>query len=274
MTNPFYDTFSNPHVILPVIHVCSDDQAVEQTQLAKSCGADGVFLIGHNSQYKAPNLLPLVQKVRHEVPDFWVGANFLDLSLSHLFNTSGDEDHQKALQGLGEKATPSQKAAAIQRIVNQKIDLQRVSGIWTDNANPQDGPRPPNRITWAAEINARIRSQRWPGIYFGGFAFKYQPQPDHLEKEARYVAGFVDVVTTSGDGTAQSASIGKIIQIREAIGPLKPLAIASGVTPENVEIYLPHANAFLVASGISLDWHNFSESKMKSLVDRVRAFES
>lgn len=47
----------------------------------------------------------------------------------------------------------------------------------------------------------------------------------------------------------------KIATMKKAIGD-KPLAIASGITLENVENYLPYTEYFLVATGIS---HTFNE---------------
>ena len=55
---------------------------------------------------------------------------------------------------------------------------------------------------------------------------------------ARNAMPYMDVVTTSGPGTGKAAAPEKIRTIRQAIGD-KPLAIASGVTPENVPDYLP-----------------------------------
>lgn len=44
----------------------------------------------------------------------------------------------------------------------------------------------------------------------------------------------LDVVTTSGPATASPADLTKLAHIRETIGPTKTLALASGVSAENV----------------------------------------
>ena len=53
-----------------------------------------------------------------------------------------------------------------------------------------------------------------------------------------------------------------------------PLAIASGITPENVEEYLPYADSLLVATGISNGFTELDPLRVRSLVERVRAFGS
>lgn len=49
----------------------------------------------------------------------------------------------------------------------------------------------------------------------------------------------------------------------------KPIALASGVTPENVDAYLPFVDAYLVATGISLDFEHLDASRTRALVERV-----
>ena len=61
----------------------------------------------------------------------------------------------------------------------------------------------------------------------------------------------------------------QIQQIRAAIGP-HPLAIASGLTPENIAAYLPYANYFLVATGISRSFDSFDPARARAFVQRVR----
>ncbi len=51
-----------------------------------------------------------------------------------------------------------------------------------------------------------------------------------------------------------------------------PLAIASGVTPENVSDYLDIADCFLVATGISRNFSELDAEKLRRLLDRVRSF--
>ena len=53
-----------------------------------------------------------------------------------------------------------------------------------------------------------------------------------------------------------------------------PLAIASGVTPDNVNDYLPYINAFLVSTGISKDFHNLDLEKTKELMEKIKNYHN
>ena len=50
-----------------------------------------------------------------------------------------------------------------------------------------------------------------------------------------------------------------------------PLAIASGITPENVADYLPFADCFLVATGISTRIEELDAHRTRALIQAVRA---
>jgi predicted TIM-barrel enzyme len=80
---------------------------------------------------------------------------------------------------------------------------------------------------------------------------------------------FMDVVTTSGVGTGHAAEIDKIQGMKQALGDF-PLAIASGIKPANVTDYLPHADCFLVATGISKSFDQLDPAAVGSLVSRIR----
>lgn len=61
-----------------------------------------------------------------------------------------------------------------------------------------------------------------------------------------------------------------IQRMKQALGDT-PLAIASGITPENVADYLPHADSFLVATGISRSFTELDPVRVQALVDQVRS---
>jgi hypothetical protein len=107
-----------------------------------------------------------------------------------------------------------------------------ISGVWADNAEI-DEPRHDQQH--AARILEARRESGWHGLYFGGVAFKHQREVSDLERAARTAAEYMEVVTTSGPGTGRSASREKIAALREGLADA-PLAIASGITPENVSI--------------------------------------
>ncbi len=110
-------------------------------------------------------------------------------------------------------------------------------------------------------------------LYFGGAAFKYgRPVANsNLGAVAREAAQKgADVVTTSGPGTGQAPTAEKIKAMSEALEG-HPLAIASGITPENVDPFLPYAQAFLVATGIEKEFGEFDADRLKKLADKIHA---
>jgi len=226
-------SLKNKHMIYPVIHVKSEEQAIRNTKIAKDAKCDGVFLINH--KITSEELLVIHAKVAQEFPKWWIGINCLGMSNIEIC----------------ELATPE------------------ISGIWTDNAliNTDSEVRP-----IAALCQQILKQKEWKGIYFGGVAFKYQPPIEDLEKACRIAMKYIDVITTSGPGTAQAAKVNKIQRMKGALGEW-PLAIASGITPNNVEDYLDKADCFLVASGISKTWAELDEALVKQLVEKIRDYE-
>ncbi|MGD2215749.1 MAG: BtpA/SgcQ family protein [Gemmatimonadales bacterium] len=231
MAAEFRRVFSRRHVVLPVVHVESEQQARRNTDLARQAGADGVFLINHFSDCE--DLLAIHRKVCEDHPDWWVGVNCLDLDPPQVFKAVTD----------------------------------RVAGIWVDNAgiDEREAEQP-----LAEEAAAACERSSWEGLYFGGVAFKYQRPVEDLTRAARLAVRFMDVVTTSGPGTGIAAACEKIAAMKEAVGDF-PLAIASGITPDNVADYLDVADCFLVATGISRSFTELDPDKVRELIERVNA---
>ena len=82
----------------------------------------------------------------------------------------------------------------------------------------------------------------------------------------------MDVVTTSGIATGQAADLAKISTFRNACGE-QAIAIASGVTPDNVHNYANSVDAILVATGINRegDFYNAAPDRLETLMANVRA---
>ena len=60
--------------------------------------------------------------------------------------------------------------------------------------------------------------------------------------------------------------------MKAALGDL-PLAIASGITPENVRDYLPISDCYLVATGIGDSFEELNPVRVGALVDAVREWD-
>jgi hypothetical protein len=229
-TSKFRQVFSNRHVLLPVIHVETVDQALRNAGHAVSAGCDGFFLINHDQPYE--ELLGAYRIVRSAHPTAWIGVNCLDLFADDVFSA---------------------------------LDAD-VNGVWVDNARIDETSTNQEK---AERIAAARRDSGWQGLYFGGVAFKGQQLVTDLEGSAAVSARFMDVITTSGPGTGFAAEVDKIRRMKNGAGK-GILGIASGITPENVTEYLPYANCFLVASGISASFTELDPLRIKALVDVVR----
>lgn len=199
------------HSLLVVIHAISIDQACHQAEVAFNNGADGIFLINHQSS--SYFLFKCYKAVRARYPTQWIGLNFLDVS---------------ALNAM------------------EQIPLS-ANGLWTDNAMIDETGRD-NGI--AARIRQVQHDRGWHGLYFGGVAFKYQRNVADLEAVTKLACQYMDIVTTSGSGTGIAADVTKIHRMASVLTNNASLAIASGITPENVQTY-PDARYFLVATSIS-----------------------
>jgi len=225
--------FSHKHVVLPVIHVKSQQQALRNAQIAYEAGADGVFLINHT--INAEGLLAIQNAVANVYPDWWVGVNCLGLSPGDVFA----------------RISP------------------RIAGVWVDNAMILENQR--NQSEAQAVLNARQQSG-WNGLYFGGVAFKYQRHVDDLCAAAKTARDFMDVVTTSGPGTGKPAHVEKIRIMKSSLEDF-PLAIASGITPDNVADYLPYSDCYLVATGISRSFDDLDPILTQRLIKLVRQYD-
>lgn len=229
----YRQAYPGRHAVLPVIHVDSLEQAQRNVRIAREAGADGAFLINHGMADQA--LLDIHTAVADTHADWWVGVNCLGMSPYQVFEAISS----------------------------------KVRGVWSDNAEIKETQ---DQQPYAEGVLA-IRDARVPGcLYFGGVAFKYQRHVQDLEAACRVAARYMDVVTTSGPGTGRAADIDKIQRMKLALGST-PLAIASGITPENVEDYLPHADCFLVATGISRTFTELDPARVLALVQRVAAFK-
>lgn len=218
------------HVLLPVVHVETFDQALRNVALAQRCGAHGVWLINHSIYHE--ELYEIYTRIRAKYPKYWIGLNCLDLTPERAIRTMPAD----------------------------------VDGYWADNASIDESADKQPR---AERVLDAIRATGWKGLYFGGVAFKYQRKVDDLQSAGAKAAPYMDVITTSGPGTGMSALVSKIQYIKDGAGD-KPVAIASGVTPDNVSMYMPYATCFLVATGISSSFTELDESKMKSLLKKLK----
>ncbi len=236
--NRIEEVFGASRVLLPVIHPVTRDVAMESVRVASGVGVKGVFLI--NQGMGADEVLGLVMEVRVRFPALWVGVNLLGFAAAEAL--------ERGLAGCA----------------------GRLDGIWGDNALvDEDAAEQPAA---QAFVDAR-RARKWNGLYFGGVAFKYQREvpADKLGRAAAVALPFVDVVCTSGPGTGQAADVDKVAAMRAGIADGGALALASGVTEDNVAGFLPHVDAFLVGTGIERELGVLEPARVERLHNMIAA---
>ncbi len=132
-------------------------------------------------------------------------------------------------------------------------ELSDIDGLWCDQT-----------LSLIDANNLR----NFKGQFFGGLAFKYQPQPKDLRAACDEAKLATDVATTSGVGTGKAADITKIKTIREYLGK-HPMAIASGVSIDNIESYKDVVDYLLVASSITSSSEMIIKDKLIELKEKL-----
>jgi len=217
---------------LPVVHVLNFEQTMGQLKIAFSSNVDGVFLIGHGIRYK--KLFDIYSQVRDVYPVKWIGLNCLDLRPLEIFS----------------RIPPG------------------VNGVWVDNAYINE-ELDINEQQYPLQVKKLINKNRWNGLYFGGVAFKYQKKVNNHTLATKIACQYLDVITTSGIGTGLAAEPEKIKIMSTIVKKYnKKIGIASGITISNVEDY-KSVDYYLVATGISKDFHTFNPVLVKQLSDKI-----
>jgi len=226
--------------ILPVIHALSYQQTAYNVGVAMRVGAQGVFLINHDFEFE--EMIPIIREIRIRFQWLWLGVSFPGVTGKDAFPILGDLEKQ----GL------------------------HIDAYWAANARIDETS---DKQTQADEIKQLRDNCGWSGMYFGGTAFKMQREVDakDYKKSASLACQYMDVVTTSGVATKEAADFGKIQAFRDACND-HPLAVAAGITPDNVAHYAPLLDAILVDDGINFDedCYNINPEKLQSVLQLAR----
>lgn len=126
-----------------------------------------------------------------------------------------------------------------------------------------------------SEMGLNIRNHRAQAAdkleVFASVAFKYRPPEPNPQLAAKNAleAGFIP--TTSGSGTGVAPDLSKIVAMSKATGGV--LAVASGMTPENVSNYAPYLSHILVATGVAMDAYRMDVTKLTRLIANAGNFQ-
>lgn len=213
--------------IYPVIHYLDDETTIAQSVIAKSLGADGVFLISHiGSNERLP---ALAKRIKNTYPDFKVGINLLGESIIE----------------------------AAYQAENYGLDM-----VWGDYCGVSS-----EGLTEEGEKLKQWQEETEIAV-FASVAFKYQKAESSPEKAALEAqkAGFIP--TTSGSGTGYAPTTEKIKVMSKATNGL--LAVASGMSCDNVSIFKDYLSDILVATGVSKDENHFDIDKLARFISLVK----
>jgi len=219
--------------VIAVIHHISNEVTLQNAAIARAAGAAGVALI--QMQARDVELDEPARVLRALYPastEFMIGCNRLNA-------WPDDAIHQDFELGL--------------------------DFTWQDNPGVSS-----LGVTTMAEVaTAALASLTRPFLFFGSVAFKTQAHETAPAAAALYAADLGWVVTTSGVATGIAPDCEKLRAMREAIGE-RPLAVASGVTPDNVNSIARFVDFIFVATGVSVDFYHLSPELLQTVVERAR----
>ncbi|OGL35823.1 hypothetical protein A3F65_02335 [Candidatus Saccharibacteria bacterium RIFCSPHIGHO2_12_FULL_47_16b] len=229
--------------IYPVVHIKTPEIAVLQADLAFTSGADGVYLIDHGSGVNNSHLFQTFNVVKAAHKNDFVGINPLG---------AGD-----ALGSL--------------KVIKTAYDRGQLKylpdGLWVDQAKFGSGETAFEALKAYRQGHPELNGVK----VLGGVAFKYTKDytdaPQEAAAQAVQAAPFLDVITTSGEGTGRPPSVEKIKAMKEIAGC--QIAIASGVSIGNVKTYAPYADELLVATSIETQPYSgiFDLNRLKQLIE-------
>lgn len=220
-----------------VIHHLRTDLTLDEAEQALALGADGVFLISHDNQDAA---LPA-----------------LAATLADRWRHAATQRGGRPVVGLNLlKSTP---LAALASALDAEANALWVSAPGVNSA----GVTPEGHLF--AQALSEARRARAPGLQiFGCVAFKHQPHEPEPAAAAVAAAALGLLPTTSGSATGHAPDLAKIEAMSRAVGG--SLAIASGMTPANVDRFGPWASDILVSTGVSRDAHRLDPALLKAFL--------
>jgi len=231
--------------VFPVVHITEGvELALEQSQLALESGSGGVYLIDHKraSYERVEKTLAYLRRYNR---GSFVGVNFLHVYPTQIFERFAEKLVLAAASGT-----------EIKTVLPDSLWVDDCSVSFDSIRNIRENVRP--------EIGATV-------AYAGGVAHKYTftetDDPFVASEEAKkYFAG-LDIVVTTGPSTGMPPSPAKIEAMKAAIGDT-PLAIASGITANNVSDFKA-ADQVFVASSIETEKGNgiFDPAKLQHLIN-------
>lgn len=215
--------------VWPVIHLSTPELARRNAAIAASYGCAGIFVI--HMEGRDDEIDPVALDLKRDFPSLKVGVNYLSLP-AHV---------------------------ALKRSISQGLDA-----TWAD----APGVRSDRVDDMAQRAIAPVLSANPQHLFFGSVAFKYQPVDADPPAAAANALKLGMIPTTSGAATGVAPEASKLHAMRSAIGD-GPLAVASGITADNVYELGRFLSHILVSTGISKSFHEFDELALRHLVAQL-----
>lgn len=220
-------------LVYPVIHYKDDETSFRNCEIIfdGDYQADGVFLIAMNGKDKP--IVPIALKIKDKYPNKKIGINLLRY-----------ENYD-----------------ACKKSIDNNLDM-----IWSDKPLVNGPFLDPNSL----KILELLRNTNV--TFFSSFAFKYQKIDKTPNESALTIQNFGLYPVTSGESTGTSADLQKIKDIHNALkstGKSLDLAIASGLTPENISSYKEYITCAIVATGISKNFDEFDADKFDDFMRNI-----
>lgn len=213
-----------------VIHVQNDSQAIKQAAIAAQCGVSHIFLISH---YSADDTLPRIAlAIKKNHPELKIGLNCLQSSFSE----------------------------AVYFAIEAKADA-----IWFDDAGFHSASPSNDKKTAFLRTCEQFKDGLSGRDIFVGVDFKYQRNDPNADIPAKDLIALGCIPTTSGAGTGVAASAEKVQSLAQKLPSQSRLALASGVSAENLHLWTGVTDVF-VASSVSIDDHRLDPAKVSALV--------
>jgi predicted TIM-barrel enzyme len=222
--------------IYTVIHHLDGPLTLEEAELSRELGADGVFLISHAGEDM--QLPPLARK------------------LSTRWAAMRTPAGERPLVGLNLLTVDPLDALAQAVDCGAQALWVGPSGIGSHEISAQA-----RQLAGAASCQPQV-------TVLAGVAFKYQAHEPDPPAAARACLALGMLPVTSGAGTGSAPSVDKIRSMSEATGG--QLAVASGMTVDNVAQFAPYLSHILVATGVTREPHHIDAPTLKQFLASAR----
>ncbi|OGI72237.1 hypothetical protein A3J61_01985 [Candidatus Nomurabacteria bacterium RIFCSPHIGHO2_02_FULL_38_15] len=228
-------------LFLVALHVESTKQSFDEAKKIFAGGADGVLLVNNGFMVFAKDLFSVAEAIKKQYANWIVGINPLDIEAGDAVRMFGE--HGKNLDTL-----------------------------WVDDGGIIEGS---DVMILNRYVDTYLKLLNQKQQYYGSIDFKYKQPAKDLVAVSKLAAEKFGVVITSGPATGKEPDLQKIMTIKQAIGDT-PLGIASGMSTDNIGLFLPYADIFIVGTSLLVDHSDqffYDQEKIEKFRARIDDYE-